>query len=94
MFNEASTQVTACPPSQIVSSSNSTATRPSRPTERPWLGLIKWSPLIVTRIRAVGDLGRSSGQCTATAPATGMPEAPSLRALIRRRASSSRLALI
>ena len=29
-------KVTAWPPSQIVSSSNSIATRPSRPTQRPW----------------------------------------------------------
>ena len=36
IFNEPSTQVTAWPPSQIVSSSNSIATRPSRPTQRPW----------------------------------------------------------
>ena len=35
IFNEPSTQVTAWPPSQIVSSSNSIATRPSRPTQ-PW----------------------------------------------------------
>jgi hypothetical protein len=35
IFNEPSMQVTACPPSQIVPSSNSIATRPSLPTQRP-----------------------------------------------------------
>jgi len=35
LFNEPSMQVTACPPSQILSSSNSTATWPSRPTQLP-----------------------------------------------------------
>jgi hypothetical protein len=34
IFNEPSMQVTACPPSQIVSSWNSTATKPSRPTQQ------------------------------------------------------------